>query len=248
MEWYERFYTARYLDSVGFADAKQTTRETSFVARALDLPAEARVLDLCCGFGRHSQSLATDAGYRMTGYDLSSEYLAIARRDCAHPSVDLVQGDMRQLPFAEVFDAVINLFTSYGYFETDEENEQVLQQVHRALKPSGLFLLDNENKFYFVSETVKQQQQLWVEGNDGTVFLGDHDYDVLQEREIFRVHRVVGGKIEETSGYNIRLYSYPEISAALKRQGFEIKQVWGDYDGSDFSAQSRRQIILAHKT
>jgi SAM-dependent methyltransferase len=247
MDWYEQFYTDRFLASVGFADEEQTTRETTFVAKVLDLPKGSRVLDLCCGFGRHARSLAANAGYDMTGYDLSSEYLAMARRDYAHPSLEFVQGDMRNLPFTEAFDAVINLFTSFGYFETDDENEQILQQVHRTLKPNGLFLLDNENKFYFVSETVKQQQQLWVEGDDGIVFLGEHDYDAVQEREIFRVHRVVNGKIEETSGYNIRLYSYPEITAMLSRQGFEIKQVWGDYDGSAFTAQSKRQIILSQK-
>jgi ubiquinone/menaquinone biosynthesis C-methylase UbiE len=247
MSWYEQFYTKTYLKAVGFADDEQTRRETAFVANALHLPPDSTVLDLCCGYGRHARALARHSGWQMTGFDLSEEYLRIARKDFAHPKVSYLRGDMRALPFESVFDAVINLFTSFGYFESDDENKQVLMQIHRALKPEGLLLLDYENKFYFVTRTMRDQGRFWMQPDPGTLFLCEHDYDVQREREVFRVHRVQNGRITDTSGYNIRLYSLPEITELLSEVGFEVLNTWGDYDGGQLEVSSKRVLLLARR-
>jgi SAM-dependent methyltransferase len=156
-------------------------------------------------------------------------------------------GDMRSLPYECSFDGVINLFTSFGFFDTDEENENVLKEVAKALKPQGVFLLDTENKVHFLVHGVLKQRRTWKLGDDGRMYLIENEYDAKNGREIFRLSIISGGRIKETTGYNIRLYRYPKICRMLSRRGFDVAAVWGDYDRSAYSVDSRRQIILASK-
>ncbi len=127
----------------------QTEREIAFLLRHLSLPAYRRVLDLCCGLGRHAIPLAA-RGYQVTGLDRSADALAEARRrDGA--GVAWVEGDMRDLtPLPGPFDAVLNLWQSFGYFDA-AANTAVLQQIHDALRPGGRFILDIYQRAFFAA-------------------------------------------------------------------------------------------------
>ena len=247
MAWYRRFYAKEFIDLVGFSSPEQTQKEANFVKRALNLPADSTVLDLCCGFGRLTKELADSTGWQMTGFDLSEDYLAIARTEFSAPKIEYCQGDMRSLPFEKCFDGVINMFTSFGFFESDEENEVVVQQVCKSLKPRGVFLLDYENKINFINNEVLRKQHDWKAGANGRYYLFENEYDLMNEREIFKVIVLENGEACETIGYNIRLYSLPEIKQMLSRNGFSVVDVWGDYDGRTYSVESRRLITLSRK-
>jgi ubiquinone/menaquinone biosynthesis C-methylase UbiE len=247
MKWYERFYRRDFMEVVGFASAEQTEKEVNFVKDTLNCPKNAKILDLCCGYGRHTYLLAKSGNYHMTGLDLSDHYLDIAKTKFSHPHVTYVKGDMRNIPYENNFDAVINLFTSFGFFDRDEENETVIKQVHKALKPGGLFLLDYENKFYFVYNDVFRKERYWQKVSDDKYLLFENEFDVENEKEIFKVHILEKGILKETSGYNIRLYSFPEIKEMLIGSGFEILQTWGDYPGNPYSVHSKRLIILSRR-
>jgi SAM-dependent methyltransferase len=247
MEWYEEFYTNEYIDVVGFASDEQTRRETGFIQEVLKLEAGAKILDLCCGYGRHSRLLAQSGSYEVVGLDLSENYLDIARQADAGSNVEFIKGDMRDIPFKQEFDAVLNLFTSFGFFETDRENEDVIRQVNKSLKDQGLFLLDYENKFYFVFNDVYRKEKAWQAIDGDKYVLFENKYDVFTEREQFRAAFYENGKITKDSGYDIRLYNFPEISAMLERGGFEVVDVWGNYSQEIYSTRSKRLIILAKK-
>jgi SAM-dependent methyltransferase len=183
----------------------------------------------------------------VTGMDLSEDYLDIAENRLSAPNLEFIKGDMRDIPFSNHFDAVINMFTSFGFFESDEENETVIKQVNKSLKTRGLFLLDYENKFYFVFNDVFKKEKYWEKLDDNHYILYENNYDALNEREIFTVHFIEDGGVKRSSGYNIRLYSFPEISAMLKRNGFEVLDVWGDYRATRYSVRSKRLITLSRK-
>jgi SAM-dependent methyltransferase len=137
--WYQLF-----LESIA---AEQTEREAAFVARWLPLPAYAAVLDLCCGQGRHARALA-GRGYRVTGADGNAAALAAARR-ASDDSIVYLQLDMRCLDeLPEVFDAVICLWQSYGYFDA-ATNTDVLRQIGRRLRPGGRLVLDIYHRGFF---------------------------------------------------------------------------------------------------
>jgi SAM-dependent methyltransferase len=244
--WYEHFYTGDFIEAVGFAAPEQTALEVDFVKKVLKCPAGARILDLCCGYGRHAFELAKSGEYRVIGQDLSTDYLRIAKKKFAGPNVEYIRGDMREIPFENEFDGVIDLFTSFGFFDSDGENERVLAAVHRALKPDGLFLLDYENKFYFVYHDVFLKRRYW-EQIDGRFYLYENRYDPFLEREIMDVRIFENGEVKRSGGYNIRLYGYPEIEKMLSRNGFTIRQTWGDYRGNPYSTHSPRLILLSQK-
>ncbi len=154
---------------------------------------------------------------------------------------------MRQLPFKNKFDAVVNLFTSFGYFETDGENEQCLAQINKALKKGGLFFLDYENKFNFVMNEVMRKKRTWYNTKHNQLYLIENDYDFAKEREIVSFRQYQNGAVVKEYCYNIRLFSFPELQRMLQKNGFEIISVWGDFNGEPLSVESKRVITLSRK-
>jgi len=136
--WYIRYYRERFLEEYEPFDEATTQAQVDFVEDALGLSPPARLLDLACGWGRHSRPLA-ERGYEVVGLDLNEAFL---RAGCAtgQGKVSWVYGDMRWLPFPTgCFDAVVCLWNSFGYFD-DEGNSQVVQEAARLLAPGGLLL------------------------------------------------------------------------------------------------------------
>jgi ubiquinone/menaquinone biosynthesis C-methylase UbiE len=246
-EWFREFYVEELTELVGFPSKEDTERQVAFVLKTLNLPSRAKILDLCCGYGRVTSLLAKGNDYRITGVDLSEDFLQIARSEFSCPNIKYVQGDMRNLTFKNEFDAVVNLFTSFGYFETDEENEKVLRQINKALKTNGLFLLDYENKFNFVINEVLKKKRSWYNTKHHQLYLIENDYDFLNEREIVSFRQYKDGAIVKQVCYNIRLFSFPELKTMLIRNGFEILEVWGDFGGAPTSVESKRLITLSKK-
>ena len=142
--WYRTFFDAFYLRQYGpvFTDAV-SERQVDLMIDRLGLEPGARVLDLACGHGRHAIRLAA-RGMRVTGLDLSEVFLERARDDARAAGVDVrwVHADMREIPFEDEFDAVVNIFTAFGYLEDDAEDARVIDAVARALVPGGAFLLE----------------------------------------------------------------------------------------------------------
>jgi SAM-dependent methyltransferase len=142
MAWYREWFGEEYLGLYSHRDEQEAEAHVDFVERRLGRPAPRAVLDLASGAGRHTAALRR-RGYRALGVDLSLTLLAHAR------GLPRVAGDMRCLPFAAgSFGWVLNFFTSFGYFEKEAENLQVLEQICRALAPRGQFLIDLMNRAY----------------------------------------------------------------------------------------------------
>jgi SAM-dependent methyltransferase len=142
MAWYREWFGEEYLGLYSHRDEQEAEAHVDFVERQLGPSRPRAVLDLACGAGRHTAVLRR-RGYRSLGVDLSITMLAHAG------GLPRVAGDMRCLPFAGgSFDWVLNFFTSFGYFETERENFQVLEEIVRVLAPGGRFLIDIMNTAY----------------------------------------------------------------------------------------------------
>ncbi|HEX2188182.1 MAG TPA: class I SAM-dependent methyltransferase, partial [Longimicrobiaceae bacterium] len=146
--YFDRDFVRIYRD---FLTPERTLREVEGVLEVLDLPPGARVLDLACGWGRHSVELAR-SGFRVTGIDLSPTLLVRARKraGAAGVEVEWVRGDMREPGRAGEFDAVLSLYSSLGYFLSDEEDLRVLRGAREALRPGGTFLLETMHRDHVV--------------------------------------------------------------------------------------------------
>ena len=144
MHWYEQIFDeiGEEFEIIFAGQMPRTGAQVEFAIQALRLAPGARVLDIACGVGRHSIELAR-RGYQVTGLDLSPRLLQIAaqRAERAGVQINWVQADMRAIPFTQEFDAAFNIFSSWGYLESEQEDEKVLAAVASALKPGGAFLL-----------------------------------------------------------------------------------------------------------
>jgi SAM-dependent methyltransferase len=245
--WYRTFFAGDWLEAVGLRiPPEPTSKEVDFVLAALELRLGARVLDVPCGAGRHSVELAR-RGYRATGVDLSADYLERARAAASEASVEveLLRADMRELPFAGGFDAVLNLWTSFGYMESVEEDQRALEAMARALEPGGLWLGDLLNVLWVVRSGEERRRR---ELDDGTILSQEGSYDVRTGRHdvVWTIERSDGRRVELAS--SLRLYTLPELEPMLERAGLQADGVWGGFDGSEYGLDSRRLIVRATRT
>ncbi len=243
MEFFGDDYLGAYRETISPENAMV---ESAFVHRVLQLARDAEVLDLCCGHGRHAVILAL-TGLRVTGLDLSDVYLERAAALAAGVGVELplVRSDMREIPFEGRFDAVINLFTSFGYLNSDEEDMKVLHQVVKALKPGGQFLIDLINREWVVSNYVRDERK---EAPNGTVYQERREIDLLTSRinNSFWV-TAPDGTVHHTDGLTIRLYSLTELVRMLESAGLVYRTVYGGYELERYGVETRRMIVVADK-
>ena len=245
--WYVDFFGDDYLRV--YADRltdEHTEAEVAFVERALGLQPGDAVLDLCCGQGRHAILLAKH-GIRATGQDLSERYIADARRIAAEQGADaaFVVGDMRRIEGAERYDAVINMFTAFGYLDADADNAQALHAAHRALKPGGRILIDALNREWVLANQTPEERH---EREGGAAIIERRAFDAAAGRNhvTFEVVEPDGAR-RQAGGHHVRLYSLAEMRALLEEAGLAYERAYGGYDAAPYAPSSRRMIVVARK-
>jgi len=244
--WYVNAFCIDYIERYKHRSDDAASAEVKFILSALKLPAGARVLDLCCGNGRHSRAFQK-AGLAESGLDLSADLLCAARKKAAargNPPLVYIQADMRRIPIsASSMDAVLNLFTSFGYFSSERDNARVLEEVSRVLKPGATFVMDYLNLKPTLNGLVAESEKCI-----GTLRLREQRrYDSRSKRIIKRVEalNVKGGPIIRES---VRAYSPAELKAMFKRASLNVSALYGDLNGSPFdAAKSPRCVLVAKK-
>jgi SAM-dependent methyltransferase len=245
--WYVDFFRGDYLNVYGHMFTEERAeKESAFVARTLGLKPGASVLDLCCGQGRHSVQLAK-RGFKITGLDLNADYLDLANKaaEAAKVKIETVAGDMREIPFENKFDAIVNMYSSFGYLESEAEDLKVLESAVKALKGGGQLLLDMLNREWAIDNYIQND---WHTGADGTLYVERRDLDLATSR--MHVHFIVvdpKGRRRESIGHIIRLYTLTEMTRLLERVGMRVTAVLGGFEGEDYGISTRRMIIVAQK-
>lgn len=235
---YIRLYRPRFTPEA-------TEAETRFIAGELQLPAGGEVLDLACGFGRHAIRMAK-LGYRVTGLDFNARYLEIAAADAAAAGARVTwrTGDMRAIGAERAFDGVYSYFTSFGYFE-DDDNERVLAEVARALRPGGRFLLDLANRDHALTHP---QQRTWAQREDGALLMEEISLDLVKSRILSRQMLIdPKGGPQVTKEFSLRTYTCAELSALLRRHGMAVRAVHGGPAGEPYGVESRRLVLVSER-
>lgn len=238
-EWFERWFGEEYLELYPHRDEREAAAAVGLVESSLGGLKVNRALDLACGAGRHARLLSER--WWTTGFDLSAPLLA--RANAADPDGFYVRGDMRALPFVDHgFDLVVNLFTSFGYFDNDAQHLRVLAEVARVTRRGGKFVLDFLNSDH-VRNTLVPKESSTVGGRSVEV-----------RREISPDDRFVvktiasggeAGAAEQTFMERVRLFDRLDLETMLEESGFGVEQVLGDYAGGAHSETSPRTIMFA---
>lgn len=243
--WYEDDAFWRAVAPFLFSERRRADApaQVENVISLLGISPGAKVLDLCCGVGRHSLELAR-RGFHVTGVDRTKLYLdeAIKRAESEGLTVEFLQDDMRTFCRPGVFDAVINLFTSFGFFGSPEEDRQVVMNVLRSLKPGGTFLLELMGK-EVLARIFRERD--WRE-EDGMI--------ILEERKLSKnwgwiENRWIMLKEGEKQEFKVshRLYSAVELSSLLGECGFGKVDAYGDLAGLPYDHTAKRLVVVARK-
>ncbi len=252
--WYRKAFGAGYLDLYAHRDDADAARAVQFLQSTLKLKRGVRLLDLCCGPGRHLAQLAPLLGWAV-GLDLSRDLLSQARESCQisigggqngrRHHYGLIEGDMRHLPFASnSFHVVTNLFTSFGYFENENENAGVIGEIARVVKPGGAFVLDHINRSHLES-FLRLDSEKSLKNNARVIERRAFDSSLSRVIKHVQWHEPDGESMEWTE--SVRVYDRDEVAEMLASTGLTAAGQYGDYDGSSLTKDSPRMITLARK-
>lgn len=246
--WFEEWFNhPLYLELYSHRDHAEAARciHTILSISGFNLkePSSLSVLDMACGAGRHALELAR-LDYSVTGNDLSPFLLEEARKAASESSlsIDWTCCDMRDIQSDSLYDLVVQLFTSFGYFDMKEDDQLVLQRVYKLLKRGGWYVLDLLNPLHLANNLVAQSRRTVGE------------LAVYEDRELHDNRIVKRMTISSPSGETItfresvRLYNEEEILAMLQQEGFAVSSIVGNYDGEPFlKNDSPRMMIFCQK-
>lgn len=212
----------------------------ALLMRQLQVPKDAKVLDLACGKGRHALELHR-LGYEVVGIDIAEESIAEAKK-LEEPGLDFFEHDMRQLYWAEHFDAVLNLFTSFGYFHNKEDDQRTINAVRDALKPNGLFVLDFLNVTKVLELMVSAEEKVI----DGVRFVITRELHANTIQKNIRVH---DGDTELLFTEEVDALVLADFEAYFNQAGMQLEATYGNYALDAFDqATSDRLIMVTRKT
>ena len=245
-KWYQDMFKGelgKYLLHSSDLRKELTEKEIQFLENALK---KGLILDHCCGAGRLSIPLSSRR--QVVGMDLSKYLLVQAKkrgREAGAENLWLVCGDMRHLPLRpNLFDNVINFWTSFGFF-SQEENEVVLKEIVGVLKEKGTFIIEIGNPEWII---INFQDKYWDERDD-FYMLAERSFNWENKRNITRLIFIdkKSKKINEIT-FNHRLYSLQEFKKLYKKLGLAIQEVYGSCLKEPFEqTKSNRLVIIAEK-
>jgi D-alanine-D-alanine ligase len=222
-DWWRHLFNANYLRTDGdvVEDSDITHNETDIYLAALNLPKESRILDLCCGQGRHALEIASRGWSNVSGLDRSHYLISRARKVAKGKGLNVAfkEGDARRLPFApDSFEAVLIAGNSFGYFDSSKDDDRILKEVLRVLRPNGRLLIDITDGDYMRAHFEARSWE-WI----------DKNYFVCRERSLSEngerlvsrevITHVSKGVIADQF-YAERLYSRNDLEQLLTKAGF----------------------------
>jgi SAM-dependent methyltransferase len=231
-EWFDTtYYHTLYRDR----DEQEAERFIEKLCRHLGLKNNTYALDLACGKGRHSITLHKH-GYKVLGADLSSHSISEASKH-AQNGLEFIVHDMRETIPGEKFDAIFNLFTSFGYFDNTEDNIKVIRAAHDMLYDKGIFLIDFMNAQRVIDNLIENE----VKEVDGITFNISREYD---GSHIFKHIRFTDKGHDFHFTERVQALKQDDFKKMLVSNGFEILRIFGDFELNDFNEKSSDRLIL----
>lgn len=236
--WFYRWFNEDYLKLYAYRSPEEAEQHVNFLVKALSLQGNEKILDLGCGMGRHTLALAK-RGYNVLGIDISEFLIKQAEEELVRSQslkAAFLVRNMYHLEDVGLFDVIINMFTSFGYYEDDKENARVFSVVKDHLKSEGKFFLD-----YLHPAQVRRNLVPYEERQV-------NDEKVIIERSIDG-DRVIKTITFPNRSYEekVKLYDRKQIETMLAANGLTVEKVWDDYSGTPWVEDGNRQLFFASK-
>ena len=238
-EWFKDWFASEdYLKVYNHRDFKDAQNLSDLIINTINPQPKDFILDAACGAGRHGLYLVSK-GFRVIGFDLSKTLLLKAYNEAKKNGIspDFIQADIRQIYFKQKFFAVLNLFTSFGYFETDVENFLFVKHSAGFLKENGYYILDYFNKNYLEQNLIPESKRS-IENTDIT------ETRKIDNGRVLKKIKLVKGSNSNEFFESVRLYDTEYIVDQFAKYGFKVFRIYGDYYGSDFNKASSPRLII----
>lgn len=239
MTWFKDWFNSEnYLRVYSHRDQREAERLVELIAKSLNLQANSSVLDMACGAGRHAVTFAK-LRFKVTAVDLSQLLISEARKsaDQENVEIDFIISDILEFETNKKFDLVVNLFTSIGYFDYDEENYAVIKKAYDLLNEGGYFVLDYFNKDFLLKNLIP----MTVFSENGLKIIQNRSVD---GKRVVKKITIAKDGLSEEFYESVRLYSFEEIINYIKKAGFTIVQQYGDYLGNSYESESSPRLII----
>lgn len=244
-EWWADYFDSHYLlEYEPLFDLERDRREVSRLVDLLGLPTGSRILDVPCGQGRHAHLLA-EAGFDVDGLDYSRELLAVARRRGTGTRLRYRRGDMRRLParWTGRFAAVLNLFTSFGFFLQPADDKRALAEFARVLEPGGLLVWHGGDRDGVMARFLGRD---WWRTRDGTLVAQERNFDSLSGQLV--VHSEWAGPSNSGSReHRIRLYTPTRLAELCADVGLIVEQAFDGFSSRPVGRRSSEMLLVARK-
>jgi SAM-dependent methyltransferase len=238
--WYKNWFGNDYLTVYSHRDEKEARQLIKLIQDHIHLGKKSKILDLCCGQGRHAL-LLSNAGFEVYGIDLSMTLLKDAKSKKAWgQSAYFILADMRNLPVSHSFDLLLNLFTSFGYFESDDENQSVFHQFHLALRQNGYFVFDYFNADHVIENLVPYQKE-----KIGNLVVEQERY--IEGSRVQKKIKLNNNGRESIFYESVKMYPPDQILGMMKAANLHVLHLFGDYQGSPLKKCSPRMIVIGTK-
>lgn len=239
MNWFENWFNSKYYHILyKNRDHKEAVFFLDNIIKNININ-NGRILDVACGKGRHAKYL-NHLGFNVTGIDLSKNSIEFANKD-SNENLKYFVHDMRSVFKKNHFDLVTNLFTSFGYFENQEDEQTTINAMSNNLKEGGLLLIDFMNVKKVISSLVTSESK----EIDGIKFLIERKYD---ENHIIKKIIIKDQDSDLNFQEKVRALTLYDFDVMLKKANMKIVDLFGDYSLNEFNAiDSDRLIIVSRK-
>jgi SAM-dependent methyltransferase len=244
--WWADYFDAQYLlEYEPLFDLERDRHEVARIIELLGLPSGSRILDVPCGQGRHAHLLA-EAGFDVDGLDYSADLLAKARARGTSSRLRYTKGDMRKLParWTGRFDAVLNLFTSFGFFAEPSDDARVVAEFARVLAPGGTLIWYGGNRDGIMARFLERD---WWQTRDGTLIAQERSFDALSG--MLTVHTVWSGRRRQGErDHRIRLYTPTRLAELCADAGLIVEAAYDGLTDREATRRTSEMLLVARKS
>jgi SAM-dependent methyltransferase len=241
-QWFENWFDSAFYHKLYFdRDESEASLFIGNLMRFLNPPPKAYMLDVACGKGRHAKIMA-GFGHFVTGIDISATSIIYAKQS-ENDDLEFFQHDMRRPFRINYYDYAFNLFTSFGYFNTQRENDDALRTIAQSLKPGGTLVIDFLNSFYVEQQLIAEEQKK----------IGDTIFNITRwktNRCFFKKIRLEDPSLPVPLEFQeqVAAYRFSDFKEMLQKQNLEIRKTFGSYQLADFDElHSKRLIMIVEK-